>query len=43
MDADGVNQSHLTEDEVVAYLGHELTAEPLRRVASPGLYCQHPE
>jgi len=24
--------SHLTEDEVVAYLGHELTDESLRRV-----------
>lgn len=32
MDADGVNQSHLTEDEVVAYLGHELKDEPLRQV-----------
>lgn len=32
MDTDGVNPLHLNEDEVVAYLGHELTGEPLRRV-----------
>ncbi len=32
MNADKVNQSHLTEDEVVAYLGHELTDHPLRQV-----------
>ena len=32
MDADSVTQSHLTEAEVVAYLGHELTDHPLRQV-----------
>ena len=32
MNADGVTQSHLTEAEVVAYLGHELTDHPLRQV-----------
>ena len=32
MDADAVNQSHLTENQVVAYLGHELKDQPLRQV-----------
>jgi hypothetical protein len=32
VDTDGLNAAHLTEGEVVAYLGHELTDQPLRHV-----------
>jgi len=32
VDTDGVTAIHLTEDEVVAYLGRELTDQPLRHV-----------
>ncbi len=32
MSTDDVNPSHLTENDVGAYLGHELTGDPLRRV-----------
>ena len=39
VDADAVNQSHLTENQVVAYLGHELTDEPLRRVEQHLAQC----
>lgn len=39
MDADAVNQSHLTEDEVVAYLGHELKDQPLRQVEQHLALC----
>ena len=31
MRTDNQGLSHLTEDEIVAYLGHELTGDPLRR------------
>jgi hypothetical protein len=39
VDTDGINRLHLTEVEVVAYLGHELTDESLRRVELHLVMC----
>lgn len=41
MDTDCVNPSHLTETETVAYLGHELTDQSLRRVEQHLARCPH--